>query len=281
MIEVKSITNSCPISYLSTSDIKEPLTPFHLMIRRGIIDLPDNLCFQHEDEDYVPNLMTEVIMKRKKYLNATLNWFWKRWTGEYLLGLCEAHIHYNKKRSGSGEISVVIVHNDKNPRGIWNLGKVEKTLPGRDGLVKSAVIHVYTNGKRTKLFCWPVQLLYPIKISSRIDSTSSIEAPLQEDPHQSDDSFFSWKDAPTLVHKGSCIKSLRLDVGSISIWLSYWLWIASVIDLLCIITVFFMIILLFSNCLSVDWLLSVNGGGCVCYDCIHVCNNYYWLDNFY
>ena len=110
------------------------------MIGRGIIDIPDNLCFQHEDEDYVPNLMTEVIMKRKKYLNATLNWFWKRWTGEYLLGLCEAHIHYNKKRSGSGEISVAIVHNDKNPRGIWNLGKVEKTLPGRDGLVKSAVI---------------------------------------------------------------------------------------------------------------------------------------------
>ena len=93
--------------------------------------------------------------------------------------------------------------------------------------------------------------------------------------------FFSWKDAPTLVHRGSCIKSLRLDVGSISIWLSYWLWIASVIDLLCIITVFFMIILLFSNCWSVDWLLSVNGGVCVCYDCIHVCNNYYWLDNFY
>ena len=73
MIEVKSITNSCPISYLSTSDIKEPHTPFHLMIGRGIIDLPDNLCFQHEDEYYVPNLMTEVIMKRKKYLNATLN----------------------------------------------------------------------------------------------------------------------------------------------------------------------------------------------------------------
>ena len=70
VIEVKSIINSCPISYLSTSDMKEPLTPFHL-IGRCIIDLPDNLCFQHED--YVPSLMTEVITKHKKYLNATLN----------------------------------------------------------------------------------------------------------------------------------------------------------------------------------------------------------------
>ena len=171
VIEVESIINSRPISYLSTSNIEERLTPSHLMIGRCIINLPDKLCFQHEDEDYVPNLMTEVIMKRMKYY-ATLNRFWKRWTGEYLLGLCEAHIHY-KKRSSSGKFSVgdiVIVHNDKKPRGFWNLGKVEKTLPGRDGLVRSAVIHVYTNDKQTKLFLRLVQLLYPIEISSRIDS---------------------------------------------------------------------------------------------------------------
>ena len=95
VIEVESIINSRPISYLSTSDIEEPLTPSHLMIGRRIIDLPDNLCYQHEDEDYVPSLTTEVITKRMKYLNATLNRFWKRWTGEYLLGLHETHIHHN------------------------------------------------------------------------------------------------------------------------------------------------------------------------------------------
>lgn len=187
--------------------MKEPLTPFHL-IGRCIIDLPDNLCFQHED--YVPSLMTEVITKHKKYLNATLNWFWKGWTGEYLLGLCEAHIHYNKKRSGSGEISVadvVIVHNDKKPRGFWNLGKVEKTLPGWDQLIKSAVICVYTNGKETKLFRWPVKLFYPIEISSRIDSSSSIEAPLQEDSHQSDDSIVHEKRPPHQSTRGAALKA--------------------------------------------------------------------------
>ena len=128
VIEVESIINSRPISYLWTSDIKEPLTLSHLMIGRCINNLPDDLCFQHEDDDYVPNLTTEVITKHMKYLNATLNWFWKWWTGEYLLGLREAHIHYNKKRSGSGEISVgvvMILYNDKNPCGFWTLGKVE------------------------------------------------------------------------------------------------------------------------------------------------------------
>ena len=43
LIEVESIINSRPISYLSTSDIDEPLTPSHLMIGRCLLDLPDNL----------------------------------------------------------------------------------------------------------------------------------------------------------------------------------------------------------------------------------------------
>ena len=101
----------------------------------------------------------------------------------------------------------MIVHNDKKPRGFWNLGKVEKTLPGRDGLVRSAVIRVYTNDKQTKLFHRPVQLLYPIEISNRIDSTSRIEVPLQEDLHQSDNCIIREETPPRQSTRGAALRA--------------------------------------------------------------------------
>ena len=152
LIEVESIINSRPISYLSTSDIEEPLTPSHLMIGRCLLDLPDNLCFQEGHEGYVFDITVETLTRRMKYLNTVLNKFWKRWTCEYLLGLRESHFHYAKKNRCSEEISIgdiVVIHNNKEPRGFWSLGKVEKTIPGRDGLVRSAVIRVYTGEKKS------------------------------------------------------------------------------------------------------------------------------------
>ena len=70
LIEVESIINSCPISYLSTSYIDEALTPSHLMIGRCLLDLPDNLCFQEGDEDYVFDVTAETLTRRMKYLNS-------------------------------------------------------------------------------------------------------------------------------------------------------------------------------------------------------------------
>ena len=90
VIEIESIINSRPISYLSTDNIEEPLTPSHLMIGRRLLDLPDNLCFQEGDEDYIFNTTTETLTRRMKYLNTVLNKYWKRWTREYLTGLRES-----------------------------------------------------------------------------------------------------------------------------------------------------------------------------------------------
>ena len=44
IIEVEGIVNSRPISYISSSDLEEPLTPSHLLIGRRLLNLPDDLC---------------------------------------------------------------------------------------------------------------------------------------------------------------------------------------------------------------------------------------------
>ena len=82
VIEVEMVINSRPISYkmyITSDDIEEPLTPSHLIVGRRLCDLPDNLCYQHTDEDYVPGATTEVLTCRMRYLCATLDRFWKRW----------------------------------------------------------------------------------------------------------------------------------------------------------------------------------------------------------
>ena len=52
VIEVEMVINSHPISYITS---EEPLTPSHLIVGHRLCDLPDNLCYQHTDEDWSNN----------------------------------------------------------------------------------------------------------------------------------------------------------------------------------------------------------------------------------
>ena len=42
-VEIEAIINSRPLSYVSSDDTEEPLTPSHLLVGRRILSLPDNL----------------------------------------------------------------------------------------------------------------------------------------------------------------------------------------------------------------------------------------------
>ena len=102
--EVEMIVNSRPISYMSTDDLEEPLTPSHLLIGRRVLSLPDNLCYREEIDDDIEITPTH-LGKRMKYLNNTLNQFWRRWRNEYLLELRDYH-HYDKGKSNVVPIAI-------------------------------------------------------------------------------------------------------------------------------------------------------------------------------
>ena len=52
IVEIESIINSRPLTFLNSDDTEEPLTPSHLMVGRRILSLPDNLThFTHHDEN--------------------------------------------------------------------------------------------------------------------------------------------------------------------------------------------------------------------------------------
>ena len=135
LVEIEAVLNSRPLSYVSSGDTEEPLTPSHLLVGRRILSLPDNLSYLELDDDFE---VTGVSAQRRvKHLNSVLNHFWRRWSKEYLLELRESHRRQHPSK-GPSPISVgdmVVVHDHDHPRGFWKIARVEKTLPGKDGHV--------------------------------------------------------------------------------------------------------------------------------------------------
>ena len=154
VVEVESIINSRPLTYLSPSDLEEPLTPSHLIAGKRVINLLDDLSYQvHlDDEDFT--VSREQARKRIKYNNLILNHFWTRWHQEYLAELRELHRNYGQRCSGAPIISVgdvVVVHDDNLPRGFWKLGLVEELFKGRDGIARGALVRVASKDRRSSL----------------------------------------------------------------------------------------------------------------------------------
>ncbi len=86
--------------------------------------------------------------------------------------LRESHRHRNKT-AGNVKISVsgvVVIQGKNEPHAFWKLGKVDETLPGRNGQVRGAVVGVFTGGKRSKLLHRPVQQLHPLEVNDHQDA---------------------------------------------------------------------------------------------------------------
>ena len=150
--EVEGIINSRPLSFISSNDLEEPLTPSHLLIGRRALNLPD-LCSEG-DEDHDFEVTPTVLTKRLKYLSTVLDKFWRRWRNEYLLELRDSHRYTSGNSSADQSVSVgdiVVVHSDDKPRGFWKLARVKDLITGYDGQVRGAVLKVHGKNHHSTL----------------------------------------------------------------------------------------------------------------------------------
>ena len=174
LTEVEMVLNSWPLTYVSADDFEEPLTPSHLLIGRRVMSLPDPVPSDDSDEEVTANLLS----RRSKHLIFTLNRFWKHWRNEYLLELREAHRHNKGTDATPVEIGdIVVVHSDKQPRGFWKLGRVERTITGRDGKTRGAAVRVTNRQGRPTMLHRPIQCLYPLEISLQEKAVSPPNLP--------------------------------------------------------------------------------------------------------
>ena len=112
--EVEAILNSRPISYVSSEDIEEPLTPSHLLCGRRLFSLPNAISDNGKDDpDWQPN--TNDLNRKRVHLESLIGHFWKRWHNEYLLELRESHrlrLKGTPKRQVICVGNVVVVRDD-------------------------------------------------------------------------------------------------------------------------------------------------------------------------
>ena len=165
--EVEMILNSRPLSYVSTEDLEEPLTPSHLLMGRRVLSLPDPVHVHPEDDDW-HYVSKESLSNRARHLSMTMQHFWKRWRGEYLLQLRECHRQGVKGNSQSlKQGDIVLVHNEAHPRGLWKIAKIERLLEGADGQVRGAEIRVSSKSSN-KILRRPLNRLYPLEIDCAV-----------------------------------------------------------------------------------------------------------------
>ena len=74
--EVEMILKSRLLSYVSTEDLEEPLTPSHLLMGRRVLSLPDSSHVRPEDDDW-HSVSKESLSNRARHLSMTMQHFWK------------------------------------------------------------------------------------------------------------------------------------------------------------------------------------------------------------
>ena len=160
LYEIAALINSRPIIYVDdVGDGGEPISPSMLITGRSPVQVPP---FYEVNVDRNP---PQMCRERLKYLEKLKNYFWNRWTKEYLAELREIH---SRRKVGTGFQQpsvgeVVLVKGEKTPRGTWKVGPITEVVPGRDGLVRSCRVRVI-RGKRNNTLRTKKGRLRKIKI---------------------------------------------------------------------------------------------------------------------
>ena len=172
--EVEAILNSRPLTYLSATDLEEPLTPSHMIYGRRLLSLPDYLCHTEEsDQDYLPTCNSRnVLSKRVTYIQTVLNQFWNHWKRDYLVELRENQRYRGSRVSSPVTLGDIVLIHDETPRGMWRLGIIEELIQGKDNETRGAVVRIKAGQGASAFLRRPIQKLYPLEVRHEEFDTS-------------------------------------------------------------------------------------------------------------
>ena len=70
VVEIECVLNSRPLTYVSSEDRVEPLTPSHLLTGRRLLSIPDESIVAEEESSEV-----EILTWRQRYVTSLLSHF--------------------------------------------------------------------------------------------------------------------------------------------------------------------------------------------------------------
>ena len=175
VVQVEAILNSRPISYVSSEDLEEPLTPSHLLTGYRLLCLPDGSAAHDTDEEF--EMTSHDLVVRAQNLTRILDQFWNRWRDEYLLQLRERYCTSETARTPRAPVldEVVLIHEEGLKRTQWRLGRVHELVKSSDGQIRGVVLKVNCNG-RVHILRRPVQCLYPLEVAQRTVSDDELQS---------------------------------------------------------------------------------------------------------
>lgn len=155
--EIETVINLRPLSYVNNEiGEPEPLTPAHFLFPgRSQVEYPI-----HFIETLHRESTKGALTKRQEYQSRLLCQLWKRWKELYLLNLRTMN---NMTSPSSVECikkgDVVLLEGTSKSKFLWDLGVVKEVFQGRDGLVRSCVVHTSKGDYKR-----PIQLIYPLEL---------------------------------------------------------------------------------------------------------------------
>ena len=134
LFEVENCVNSRPLTFVGDEiQSSNPLTPNHFLSCK-VLSYQGGVIEDHEA------VSAGALSLREKVCRQRLDSFWQVWRTEYLrnLPLCVPKF---KERGSLTVVSVVLIHEYRQPRLQWEVGVVIEVLPGKDQKVRSVKLH--------------------------------------------------------------------------------------------------------------------------------------------
>ena len=116
----------------AATSLDEPLTPNHLLLSRGSVNLPPGL-FDKRDS---------YARRRWAQTQYLANEFWRRWVREFLPNITYRQKWQQRRRNLKLE-EIVFIVDDSLPRFKWTIGRVVETFADKHGLVR--IVNVKTS----------------------------------------------------------------------------------------------------------------------------------------
>lgn len=133
LTEVEAVISSRPLTYLH-SDCGEPspLTRAHFLVGQRLTTLPPQLT-QPSAVGKSASRDAARMTKRWQYWKKLINTYWNRWRKHYLMELRSAHYSSSNKSTKFKVGDIVLAYEEKQPKHMWRMGRIEKMFEGRDG----------------------------------------------------------------------------------------------------------------------------------------------------
>ena len=196
---VEAVIISRPLVYLSSDDIDEAITPYHLIHGRTLVN-------HTRIVEPMIDFTVDDCRKRILHVRKLMHDFWSRFSDNYINELRQFHSYSKAKASSQGEDlvvgDVVLIKEDNIHKNDWKLGKITQLVRGKDNRVRGVELKTISRTGQATTCVRPLQKIIPFEI---LDKSSSKKTT----PIELDDTNDSCGQSQRITDSSSNRKSIR------------------------------------------------------------------------